>query len=408
MTDVTISLKTLTPLWTGGVDQTCDRLHETGLIGSLRWWYEALVRGLGGYACDPTSDGRCKFDNKAYEKAKRAGPSSVVAVCEGTKAVCPACYLFGCTGWARLFRVRTLDVPITRLHFCTTLEMNKSWLERVFAGNSGAIASTWVPYGDVRVQFSTRSHDEPYTRGQFALALRLATEYGGVGARLQHGFGQVSLGLPSELPADLPNEIQQLTKKFQELRSSGPETDTPFDLQHFVSLTYGVLATALSDFTKPKFVVGKPDSTISGSPQYLPCVFDLRYKGSGKWGMRQWLKQQGWRESDDPKKLEELDRLLGPRSQWGPKGHEKRIDESGRTGSRLFLGMPYREDPSGRKYTLRIWAFWDHHVAHRLPTPAALGNLCKDYISYVFGDAAELQSVTSGREMLSKIEGEIK
>ncbi|WP_348531079.1 type III-B CRISPR module RAMP protein Cmr1, partial [Methanothrix sp.] len=34
-----IRLKTLTPLWTGGVDQTCDRLHETGLIGSLRWWY---------------------------------------------------------------------------------------------------------------------------------------------------------------------------------------------------------------------------------------------------------------------------------------------------------------------------------------------------------------------------------
>jgi hypothetical protein len=35
MTELTISVKTLTPLWTGGVDQTCDRLHETGLIGSL-------------------------------------------------------------------------------------------------------------------------------------------------------------------------------------------------------------------------------------------------------------------------------------------------------------------------------------------------------------------------------------
>ncbi|MGQ9833224.1 MAG: type III-B CRISPR module RAMP protein Cmr1, partial [Candidatus Villigracilaceae bacterium] len=37
-----IQLKTLTPLWTGGIDGTTDRLHETGLIGSLRWWYEAL------------------------------------------------------------------------------------------------------------------------------------------------------------------------------------------------------------------------------------------------------------------------------------------------------------------------------------------------------------------------------
>ncbi len=81
-------LRTLTPLWTGGVDQTCDRLHETGLIGSLRWWYEALVRGLGGYACDPTSDGRCPDEN-------------------GRR--CAACELFGCTGWARKFRLRVLD-----------------------------------------------------------------------------------------------------------------------------------------------------------------------------------------------------------------------------------------------------------------------------------------------------------
>lgn len=52
MSDLQITLKTLTPLWTGGVDQTCDRLHETGLIGSLRWWYEALVRGLGEHICN--------------------------------------------------------------------------------------------------------------------------------------------------------------------------------------------------------------------------------------------------------------------------------------------------------------------------------------------------------------------
>ena len=83
-----IQLQTLTPLWTGGVDGTTDRLHETGLIGSLRWWYEALVRGLGGYACDPTSEDRCPDNNGKH---------------------CAACELFGCTGWARKFRLRVLD-----------------------------------------------------------------------------------------------------------------------------------------------------------------------------------------------------------------------------------------------------------------------------------------------------------
>jgi len=88
MTTLEMTLQTLTPLWTGGVDQTCDRLHETGLIGSLRWWYEALVRGLGGGACDPTSEERCP------DKDGRR---------------CAACELFGCTGWARKFRLRVLD-----------------------------------------------------------------------------------------------------------------------------------------------------------------------------------------------------------------------------------------------------------------------------------------------------------
>ncbi|MFZ5909633.1 MAG: type III-B CRISPR module RAMP protein Cmr1 [Chloroflexota bacterium] len=83
-----ITLKTLTPLWTGGVDGTTDRLHETGLIGSLRWWYEALVRGLGGYACDPRSDDRCPDKDGNH---------------------CVVCELFGCTGWARKFRVKTLS-----------------------------------------------------------------------------------------------------------------------------------------------------------------------------------------------------------------------------------------------------------------------------------------------------------
>lgn len=82
-----IQCRTLTPLWTGGVDQQPDRLHETGLIGSLRWWYEALVRGLGGYACDPTGDDRCPINDKR----------------------CAACELFGCTGWSRKFRLRVLD-----------------------------------------------------------------------------------------------------------------------------------------------------------------------------------------------------------------------------------------------------------------------------------------------------------
>lgn len=84
MEEFTVKIKPLTPIWTGNENRKCETLRETGIIGSLRWWYEALVRGLGGSACDPTSDNRC--------------PDK-----DGNR--CNVCELFGCTGWARKFRL---------------------------------------------------------------------------------------------------------------------------------------------------------------------------------------------------------------------------------------------------------------------------------------------------------------
>jgi CRISPR-associated protein Cmr1 len=87
-----IKLKAITPIWTGGVNQKGDSLHNTGIIGSLRWWYEAIVRGLGTYACDQT-EGDCKLEGNETSDAGRKSK------------ICPVCYLFGCTGWQRKFRL---------------------------------------------------------------------------------------------------------------------------------------------------------------------------------------------------------------------------------------------------------------------------------------------------------------
>ena len=87
--------KALSPIWTGDADQRAARLIPTGLMGSLRWWFEVLVRGLGGKACDPTSPVRCP-DHNVKEPTK---PGHHCVVCE----------LFGCTGWARKFRLVVLD-----------------------------------------------------------------------------------------------------------------------------------------------------------------------------------------------------------------------------------------------------------------------------------------------------------
>jgi len=90
----TVKIKTLTPLWTGDAYRKGETLRETGIIGSLRWWYEALIRGLGGTACDPT-------DTQCNDKSR-----------------CDACELFGCTGWSRKFRLEVnTEREITNLSF---------------------------------------------------------------------------------------------------------------------------------------------------------------------------------------------------------------------------------------------------------------------------------------------------
>ncbi len=81
----TYQLKALTDLWTGDAGGNPGRLITTGLLGSIRWWFEVVVRGLGGHACDPTG-----------------------TKCEDRKH-CVVCELFGCTGWARKFRFTVLD-----------------------------------------------------------------------------------------------------------------------------------------------------------------------------------------------------------------------------------------------------------------------------------------------------------
>ncbi len=104
-----IRLRTLTPLWTGGVDGTMDRIHETGILGSLRWWYEAIVRGLGEEACDPTEH-TCELSGerlKRYESARAQGKDWWDALNEAD--ICDACKVFGTTGWRRRFRVEVVS-----------------------------------------------------------------------------------------------------------------------------------------------------------------------------------------------------------------------------------------------------------------------------------------------------------
>jgi CRISPR-associated protein Cmr1 len=167
--DLEIQLKT--PMWTGGVDPITDRLHETNLIGSLRWWYEALIRGLGEFACDPTGDSRCPDE-------------------DGKK--CVVCELFGCTGEARKFRLlvrentsylmteETVLIPSGRIHY-PRKPNQKSRPGGWFLSRDSIIGTaklTFVPIGDVNLNY-------------LCIILVLIESYGAIGGKVSNGYGVI-------------------------------------------------------------------------------------------------------------------------------------------------------------------------------------------------------------------------
>lgn len=101
-----IRLKMLTPFWTGGVGGVTDCLRETGIAGSLRWWYEAITRSLGGTACDPSGHAH-ELSGKSlrhYKGALRQGKSLWQALDDA--GICDACKIFGTAGWKRQFQFK--------------------------------------------------------------------------------------------------------------------------------------------------------------------------------------------------------------------------------------------------------------------------------------------------------------
>ncbi len=132
-------LKALTDLWTGDADGKAQRTIPTGLLGSIRWWFEVLIRGLGGAACDPSD----KTNRCPDQRGKR----------------CVVCELFGCTGWGRKFRFEVRDV-------------------------SGAVKSGQITKGTEFVLRFTPLH--PIAAEEWALldlTIRLIADYGALGGK---------------------------------------------------------------------------------------------------------------------------------------------------------------------------------------------------------------------------------
>jgi CRISPR-associated protein Cmr1 len=153
-----VRIKTLTPLWTGGVNRTCDRIHETGILGSLRWWYEAVVRGYGGWACDPTST---DCDEKNH---------------------CNVCELFGCTGWRKKFGIKIDGDQKAIYDGDLTINLGRGW--RLKSG-------IYKDKINLKIVPLKAGSNQDEIINLIKVLLKICSNWGGIGAKSQQGYGVI-------------------------------------------------------------------------------------------------------------------------------------------------------------------------------------------------------------------------
>ncbi len=200
MQTLTIRLRTRTPLWTGGLDGSMDRIHETGLLGSLRWWYEAIVRGLGGWACDPTEGDRCPDRQGRY---------------------CDVCTVFGATGLQRAFR---LEGPVW-----WNKERSKKLVLKMRDHRGWHLGRGLL--GEGTLQFVPLRLPKGWSRENLwktlSLTLYLIECWSGLGAHTQQGYGVLEVDglLPSDLDGWEPWPQQRSTLRSIQRLPDRPSLD---------------------------------------------------------------------------------------------------------------------------------------------------------------------------------------
>lgn len=168
-----LELNTLTPLWTGGVEAgNVDRLHETGILGSLRWWMEAVIRGLGGNVCDPTTHS-CQ-----YSDADNNG-------------LCDVCRVFGATGWRRRFRLEIRDHTKPDNTVSSRIQAQRSYedTDGTKRTSRGWYFSSKPRSGRLAIDIQPMAQD--FQSEVIGGLIQFVADWAAIGARAQMGFGVI-------------------------------------------------------------------------------------------------------------------------------------------------------------------------------------------------------------------------
>lgn len=173
--EINVKLTARTPLWSGNVDGNCGwpdesaGIRETSIIGSIRWWTEAILRSLDGFfICDPV--------NKAEKNNLKCCPVQI----KSKAHICPSCLLFGATGLRKGFRLEISGGEPGHKHKLCKIKpggRQNGW--NLGPGMAGNFDLKIVPL------------DKDFDPVLLLFPLRIASNWAAIGAKSQHGYGVI-------------------------------------------------------------------------------------------------------------------------------------------------------------------------------------------------------------------------
>jgi CRISPR-associated protein Cmr1 len=269
---ISVRLKTLTPLWTGDTRRNSAIAQESGILGSLRFWYEGILRGAGVYACDPV-EGHCP-----------------------DRHPCQACLLFGSTGRARAFRLEIdglHDIPLSLRVSTNTSQQTRDWLKSTFCWDNktkimrNGIRMLWGPEFSIVVRVSARAEDPDHVRSLLLYTLLTAATEGGIGAKTQNGFGQVRL---LTIDGARPDE-GRIRERGRRIVNAMPtvDLDQAKKTKDLFSLAPGKFFSFEWEIPHAPYTTSGPNDVPEPGPELegfcRPCAFEIRYKNPAGQGL---------------------------------------------------------------------------------------------------------------------------
>lgn len=246
-----------TPVWTGNIEMKGDLLQPTGIMGSLRWWFEVIMRGMDKYACDPTGNERCPKKDKEKEK----------------EYYCPACIVFGATGMRRMFRL--------------VVDGGKS----VFSGSSINIKPSGRNRGwhlgsglKGKIKMDVIVLDKDFDKIMVLVPLIIASKWGGIGAKTQHGYGVVEIeNSPGIDAGEFIGTIEKIARERSSKLGIALRHESNNGLPDIKEMFFAKVQFEVNNDDWWKNIDGLHACADSGSVPIAPTVKNwLRFKGGAR------------------------------------------------------------------------------------------------------------------------------